>query len=849
MVPSGCRFLAFTLSFVVLCLSWFLAQYYHHKLPAPVTTIKPVDRFVASAAKKHVDRLTNFGPRPAGSYANEVQAVQFLKGTLELLEAQSNSSRVDLELDIQKVDGNYSLDNKFTQKYQGLQNVIARLVPKSDKFRKRPAVLVNCHYDSVPEGPGASDDGVSCAIMLEIIRIILRSKRNILNNDIIFLFNGAEEYYLPASHGFVSNHPWASDVKAVINLEAAGSGGRELLFQSGPGNSWLLNAYIQSAPHPFASVIGQEIFQSGIIPSDTDFRIFRDYGHIPGLDIAYVRNGYVYHTKFDTSDRIPLGSIQRAGDNVLAVVVRLARLKDLGDSSETSSPVFFDLLGMKLISYPSYVGVMVNLSVVVSVGYLALRDAKKFMKKLDLEMIICLKVFLLFILVDILVLVISSAFCAILGLVMGVCGYSMTWYSSPCFLILLYSVPTLYIILHILKYAKVILCSMIKMEPPAYFSERMCLHGVCLAGAGMCLTLTLFGIKSACIFSLSLIWPIFWMILTRHSSTSWLNFTLYNVLLVLPLTMLAYMIQLVFTMFIPIMGRRGPIGNPDIILGVACGLLTTYYLQLVLPVLVSIKRQFLLKLSCAISFTLMLAIIMLFGKGFPFSSNIQNPTPKRISVFHVLRNLPSPQGPVTDGGFLAGSWDYDRFSHISLLVPEYLSGERVSEDSCQNMLGCGYPQHLRKPEHSVGSIWVPCTPPKLDPSSQTKLHVISKQTKDGKTNITMSVSGPSRIVMLLATPTGGSISSWSLDSKPSTSLEWKSGLPAYYIQLVEGVADSKDGHRMWIEFEGETLVASVSGHYNHGPNMVQPTLRNFLDKHPPWASLSAWTVDFKYYTM
>jgi len=94
-----------------------------------------------------------------------------------------------------------------------------------------------------------------------------------------------------------------------------------LLFFRAP---WMIDAYERSAPYPFASVIGQEIFQSGVVTADTDFRIFRDYGKIPGLDIAYVRNGYVYHTGFDDEDVIPAGSIQRAGDNVLAVVRSLA---------------------------------------------------------------------------------------------------------------------------------------------------------------------------------------------------------------------------------------------------------------------------------------------------------------------------------------------------------------------------------------------------------------------------------------------------------------------------------------------------------------------------------------------
>lgn len=50
----------------------------------------------------------------------------------------------------------------------------------------------------------------------------------------------------------------------------------------GPDNPWLIQLYADHVPHPFATIVGQEVFQSGIIPSETDFRIFRDYGGLPG---------------------------------------------------------------------------------------------------------------------------------------------------------------------------------------------------------------------------------------------------------------------------------------------------------------------------------------------------------------------------------------------------------------------------------------------------------------------------------------------------------------------------------------------------------------------------------------
>lgn len=265
-------------------------------LPQDVPSGDP-NTFNSRDARRHLNDIVDLGVRHVGSEANEVHAVNVIVQKVEEIRKLA-SRQVEIELSLQRVSGSFSLNfpDSMTHLYHNVSNIVVRFKKRGSNTEH--ALLINAHYDSALGSPAASDDAVSCATMLELLQALASDPKPFLpDHSIIFLFNGAEETVLQASHGFVLEHPWAQEVRAFLNLEAAGAGGKEIVFQTGPGHPWLARVYANVVPHPFASVVAQEVFQSGFIPSDTDFRIFRDYGHIPGIDIAYFVNGYIYHTE------------------------------------------------------------------------------------------------------------------------------------------------------------------------------------------------------------------------------------------------------------------------------------------------------------------------------------------------------------------------------------------------------------------------------------------------------------------------------------------------------------------------------------------------------------------------
>ncbi|MGD8385125.1 MAG: M20/M25/M40 family metallo-hydrolase, partial [Lysobacterales bacterium] len=71
-----------------------------------------------------------------------------------------------------------------------ISNVIATIEGREPGH----GILLSAHYDSVPAGPGASDDGMGVATLLEVARLMQREPQP--RNTIVMLFNEGEEFGL-----------------------------------------------------------------------------------------------------------------------------------------------------------------------------------------------------------------------------------------------------------------------------------------------------------------------------------------------------------------------------------------------------------------------------------------------------------------------------------------------------------------------------------------------------------------------------------------------------------------------------------------------------------------------------
>ena len=314
-------------------------------LPAALPADAPMELFSEDRALAHARALADdIGVRVVGTAGVEA-AERYVAAATEVLASEARATRPDLDVEflMHRPTGSFRLNflnHDIANAYTNLTNVAVRVRarrPEKKKQKKKSAVLLNAHFDTTLGSPGGADCASCVGILLEQLRVLIHPKSNPPKSPIIFLLNGGEETFMQAAHGFVAHHPWADEPGAVINVEATGTSGPDVLFRETGG--WPAELYMKHAPRPVATATVRDLVRFANLPVDTDFSVFRDStlerGNLPGVDIASMLDGYSYHTDRDVVSRIRKGSIQAYGENVMRATEAFAAKLAADEEEET----------------------------------------------------------------------------------------------------------------------------------------------------------------------------------------------------------------------------------------------------------------------------------------------------------------------------------------------------------------------------------------------------------------------------------------------------------------------------------------------------------------------------------
>lgn len=301
------------------------------------------------------------GPHPRGSVAHEE-----VRSALSGLLSKAGVTPVEMTYPITYEDTVRYVETGVLVPESELTNLLVEIPGEVSDV-----LLVVAHTDSVPMGPGVSDDLAAVANMVQCIEQLAKGNAS-YRNTVVFLFtDGEEEGMLGAACFAQSRKPTAvriggapatqaqaesyqgliERVRFVINLESRGTGGQTLLFETTRGNARTASLFAAHNPGLFASSLAADIYR--LMDNNTDFTVFSQRG-IQGLNVANIGEAYYYHTQSDDLAHLKDTTLQRSGDALMASLEAFGNAP-LAELSETQDDaIFFDYLGGFTFSLPRW---------------------------------------------------------------------------------------------------------------------------------------------------------------------------------------------------------------------------------------------------------------------------------------------------------------------------------------------------------------------------------------------------------------------------------------------------------------------------------------------------------------
>ena len=288
----------------------------------------------------------------------------YLVGRLEKLGADNVS--------LFRYDSLTGPDNKHVTYTFDAANILAEFAPLQESEDTTWLMLV-AHYDSRYSQPmpkdtvwsyGAADDGYGVGTALEVLSQTLKQREH-WKQGVKILFTDAEEVGMK---GMIAM--WEKDrqefdnVGLMINLEARGSWGPCLLFETCPGNSKVMDLYADVAKYPFTYSLTTVVYN--FMPNFTDFTIVKD--EVPGMNFSNIADVNHYHTDKDNFNNVSARTIQHYGAQVLPVAMKYLTSDEYSDKDYLRSDkdtVNFTVPALGLFNFSKTTYMVINIVLAV----------------------------------------------------------------------------------------------------------------------------------------------------------------------------------------------------------------------------------------------------------------------------------------------------------------------------------------------------------------------------------------------------------------------------------------------------------------------------------------------------
>lgn len=297
----------------------------------------------------HIEKLSENGPRSIVDKQANDKAIEYIISQVEswgVIEGDTTDVPAYLLQDYVATDETGRYQNFY------LQNVIVH-IPANAAQPTGDAVMFMGHFDSVPMGQGASDDGVACATMLEAIRYYLDKMEAgyTISNDLVFCFVNGEEYNLFGSRAFMNEFVGFNNIveriKFATNLESRGTGGTLIMFETAANNYDTVKLFSEVNKSLFTCSIATLVYDN--MPNGTDFSNLKEF--YQGLNMANITGGEDYHTQNDSPENVGQVYLSQQAQIVDGLIEKLGsyRLEQLYDAEE--SAIFFSYLNITTAVY------------------------------------------------------------------------------------------------------------------------------------------------------------------------------------------------------------------------------------------------------------------------------------------------------------------------------------------------------------------------------------------------------------------------------------------------------------------------------------------------------------------